>query len=222
MRLKHKKVATLAATLITFGSLAGGANGATTILDIASVTSGDATVFGTLDQLIDQSGLLDQSGLSATYTPGVTDFTSFTSTTTHVNNSPSDAWATSGNSAVLIFDFGSSQTVSEFAFWGDNGSNSSNIDLFTIDISNDPGFAVFTSLGGGNGPLTNSDLVDAAVYDITDGTGRYVRLSANNQGGSFVILGEVAFAGTAIPEPSSALLLGLSALGLVSRRKRTA
>ncbi|MDB4283636.1 discoidin domain-containing protein, partial [Akkermansiaceae bacterium] len=150
----------------------------------------------------------------------VTDFTSFTSTTTHVNNSDPDAWATSGNSAVLIFDFGSSQTVSEFAFWGDNGSNSNNIDLFTIDVSNDPGFAVFTSLGGGNGPLTNSDPVDAAVYDITDGTGRYVRLSANNQGGGFVILGEVAFAGTAIPEPSSSLLLGFGVFGLATLRRR--
>lgn len=33
MKLKHTKVATLAATLITFGSLAGGANGAILIND---------------------------------------------------------------------------------------------------------------------------------------------------------------------------------------------
>ena len=52
MKLKHTKVATLAATLITFGSLAGGANAAVTVTTSGSGSGGDISItFSAVDFL---------------------------------------------------------------------------------------------------------------------------------------------------------------------------
>ena len=217
MKIEHPIGPSLVIAFIAFISLSGETRGAV-MLGISSASSADSTDWGSLDHLI------DQSGLSASYTPGVTDFTSFTSATTHLDSTASISWGTNqgsfGASTSVLFDLGVAQTVTEFAFWGDDGTNTNNIGSFTIDISNDPTFSTFTSLGGGTGPGSNNNPVDAAVFDITDGTGRYVRLNANSYGGPWVLIGEVAFGGgTGVPEPSVGLLSGLAALGLLRRRR---
>lgn len=212
------KSISLAATTITFLGLLPGANAS--IVNVAGVTSGNSTDYG------DLSHIIDQSGLSSTYTSGVTDFSTFTSSVTHVNNSPVNAWATIGSTANIDFDFGAEVNITQFAFWGDNGSNTNNINEFSILISNDRTFATFTDLGTFNGPLPNANPVEAAMFDVTDGLGRYVRLQASNFGGSYVILGEVAFddgAVNAVPVPAAFWLFGSGLLGLVAvaRRKKS-
>ena len=76
--MKHslKSLRRLAVALITFGTLVGNANAASVILGptstAVSITDPGAYAHGQL---------IDQSGLSASYISGVTDFTSFTSST---------------------------------------------------------------------------------------------------------------------------------------------
>lgn len=63
------------------------------------------------------SNITNRSGLSTTYTSGVTDFDSYVSTTTHRSNTGSNIWTFTGRSGVITFNLGASYTLNALALW---------------------------------------------------------------------------------------------------------
>ena len=179
--------------------------------------------------------IIDQSGLSSSYTSGVTDFATFTSSATTNNNNTTHIWSSSsGNTSGNIdFTLGGSYTISSFAVWTILGTSDpvANLSLkdFTLLASDNSSFIGATTLGSFTASKPDSSLtVNAQVFDFTATTASYVRMEiANNYGGNFVRFNEVAFgaqAPAAVPEPSSFVLLGLGGFGLAInayRRRRT-
>lgn len=227
MKLKHKNVATLAATLITFGSLAGGANAALIGISSAGNASERAELISTLSSLghtttstID--GSLDlilsfpSGGISSfggvPYLQ-ISDHGSglISNTTTYIGTSSPNV-TISLTEAHPIFTGVSSSWVSK-GFWN-YGLASSWVGSATA------GTALADANVDGSGAVSNVLAVDGSnniyigwnVYG-SDATSDDIQLLSNAI--EFQATGSVA------PEPSSALLLGFSALGFVSRRKRT-
>lgn len=110
------------------------------------------------------------------------------------------------------------------------------VDSATISISTDGGIA-FTALGTVN--FTQEDITDGNGNNLDiESTGQFRDFSAlipaggfspgvtdvrleltNHGGGNIVAFDEIAFS-SPIPEPSSTMLFGLGALGLLARRRR--
>jgi len=180
----------------------------------------------------------NQSGLSAGYTAGVTDFDYFLSL------SPTHNYVFSGHewfsdipvsAATITYDFGSLMTLSALALWNEDASG---IGLFNLYYSLD-GTNFFTLLSGA-APVNNAYAVNypAEVFSWTAQSMRYVRfeMSGCPQIGTNSIsacaIGEVAFARelteiSPVPEPATmgllaTGLLGLAGVNLVRRRKQVA
>lgn len=177
MKLKHTKLGTFAATLIIFGSLAGGANGATLILD-------------------------DTNGYSVTtvssFTISQPDFELNASSNVVFSNSI----AALGTSTVADF---SSNTFAQIGGGSEPGGNglrgfANNAIAFTIRDN-------------------NAQLYDALITFVRSSDSGNTAGTAPNPDNNAGLVIEITAA--AVPEPSSALLLGLAGLGLVTRRKRT-
>ncbi|MGJ8672100.1 PEP-CTERM sorting domain-containing protein [Rubritalea sp.] len=182
-----KKVATLAATLITIGSLVGGANAAMT-MTINEV--GNDLVFsysGTLDSWTSDS---PSSGTFVQSTPS--NFYSLTG--------DHDDYITSG----IVLDSGNwtSTSLSGGVKSGDN-------------------FGFDGSYWYASGPLytAGTQITGSATYTNTSyaTAGFTIGDSGSFSGGGNTVSFQVA----AVPEPSSALLVGLGALSFVVRRRRT-
>lgn len=199
-----RKAAPLAAALITFGSLAGVAEGAVLTFDEEILNFSD------------YQGFTFSGGFSRLHTPSY-----FTQDTGYVrgNISPDYTAFTAGSGATValveggIFDFDGMHIT---AAW-QNG--------LTVNIE---GFLSGSSLysqqfiiDDDSPTYTNSNFMGIDRLQIstiggldagTPGNGNHVAID------NFTVNSSVA----GVPEPSSALLLGLGALGVVSRRKRTA
>ena len=203
MKLKYTKVATLAATLIIFGSLAGGANAAVIIGVTASTDMGE---FRPISNITNGSGL---TGLQ------------------HLNGDPFIDFATSmwqsaaGNpTGNVTFDLGGSFTVQSTRIWNHNHFLGNSV--MGLDIASSTDGVVFTPIN--SFVLSQGTGVDDYVGEslsLGGVTASHIRfLITSNYGGSVTGLSEVQF--STVPEPSSALLVGLSALGLaVARRRKT-
>lgn len=187
MKHKLKSVRALAVTLITFGSLAGGANAAVTFVDagagdyrIASVTN--INIGGTF------------------------------------------------YNATGVGSFESGQSLSFLSAQAPNTLQAADLLIGLQDIAAQVAVLNITL------PVNNSDTWLLALTDLTGGSGGYdeafIRISSTNPliyagtsfsgnfpGGVFSAQNRV-FTFSAIPEPSSAILLGLGSLGLVTRRRR--
>lgn len=181
--------------------------------------------FGTLAQTY------NQSGLSANYVSGVTDFDSYLT-----GGGPTHTWVFQGNewfsneqlnSASVTYDLGAVLGIDKFALWHEDASGFGLLNLLgSSDGTN------FFSLASGLTPTNTTLNVDyrAQVFGFSASNVRYVRMDMsrcpqeNNSGFTACAIGEVAFrtAGTTVPEPVSASLVALGLLGLsaAARRRR--
>ncbi|MDB4300810.1 PEP-CTERM sorting domain-containing protein [bacterium] len=192
MKLKQTKVATLAATLITFGSLAGGANAALTItnFDLQS-TSISFDISGTIE------GPAPSEGLSYLFFVDA-----------NGNGDYDDAPFQTPTIAQNIAVNGSTPAVS--SMWIENAD----ITEDRITLHNDSLWNVGDVLSGSFSASWASPIDTAPLTN-----GMEVRWGRNK---GTALQGTLQGTASAVPEPSSALLLGLSTLGVVARRKRNA
>jgi hypothetical protein len=195
------------------------------ILEPISVTSPQGSFSNPTFGLVH---MIDESGLTTSYTGGLTDFDSYVPTTLH--NSPG-AGTNSGftNQAggfpqTITFDLGSVFNLSGLGFWGTG--NIGSVTQFQLFADTD---AVFTN--GGTTQLgstfnalpgTGSDL--GQIFNFTAFATEFIHLRVlNTTGGTGLIpgIGEAAFASGAVPEPATAMLLIVALLGLAASRPRT-
>lgn len=173
----------------------------------------------------------NQSGLSAGYTSGVTDFDTFVPGTTHASPLGSNSGFTgqAGLPQQYTFDLGSVFLVDALAFWSvDNSGSVTQFELFS-DSDGDFGNGGLTSLGTFN-PVADAggagSIAASQVFGFGATLTQFFHLEAlNSARGTDVFpgIGEVAFrSADALPEPAtlSIFALGLVGLGLAARRSR--
>lgn len=181
--------------------------------------------------------LLDQSGLSAGYVNGVTDFDAYlasnptalgSSTGTHF---PAGYFALAG--ATVDIDLGGTYTLNRLAMWNDHDYQG--VNGFRVFIDDESSFAGATMIGNfsalyGNNDNTQLDYetgLPHQVFDLLDMSGQYVRVvfdSAHQD--TYINLNELAFdagpGGNRVPEAPALWLAGLGLLSAALVRRRTA
>jgi len=189
MKIKHTKVAALASTLITFGSLTGGAEAAV-IINFEELGGGViATTSGSI--VVPNTFANNFSG-----TVNATDPDTFLYATGSV-----DRYTGGTNPSV-------GPTIQ---------ANTASGSTFGFDVSSFY-VAASTPVGSSYTPNTTWTWTSADLASIGLGSlDSTPTLAFTTSEGD-----TISFTATTVPEPSSAFLLGLGALGLVSRRKRSA
>lgn len=171
--------------------------------------------------------IIDQSGLSAGYTSGVTDFATYVATDpSHTSDSINTQWFSSNGTTIgnVDFDLGSSFTVSQIALWfrAHGARNTAAITNFTLLADDEATFTGATNLGS----FTNASFTDLSVqvYDFADIEAQFIRMeiTGNNGNAGNTAHAEVAFdTVSAVPVPAAVWLMGSALLGLLGLRKKT-
>lgn len=174
--------------------------------------------------------IIDQSGLSAPYVSGVTDFAAYTATTTHNSAGTTNSGFTGAHlpPGQFTFDLGAPTTVDGFAFWDvQNPGSVTAMNLYsdTDAIYGNGGetfIGMFNLTGGGFGSPQPSV---AQVMGLTSNVNsQFFHIDAlGMEGGTSNLypgIGEFAFrqAAAVIPEPGTLTIL--SALGLAGALRR--
>lgn len=189
---------------------------------------------GSFDAPFDLAQIINQSGLSSAYVSGVTDFGSFTASTTHDSLDSANSGFTNQDGSgtfpqQFTFDLGAAQSVNALAFWAvfNNGA----VTMFRLfaDSDGDPLNGTGAQIGGVYNPLANGGATGPAqVFSFAAVATRYVHLYADDTSGGplFPGIGEVAFQigqAQAVPEPASLAIwavIGVAGVWLNRRRER--
>jgi hypothetical protein len=172
-----------------------------------------------------ESKMTNQSGLSANYISGVTDFDTFvTSGVTH-SGGDSNSWLSAPGvySGYLTFDLGATYDISKFVMWNGTSGISASINGFSISTSNVSDFSSYTDVGSFTGHQSH---YGATVYDLLNTNARYVKLTIDGNFGNSCCtgVGDIAFDTqiSAVPEAETAamLLAGLGLIGSIVRRRK--
>ncbi len=181
---------------------------------LASVIVGP--VSGTTDMTEDfpLSHTYDQSGLSANYVSGVTDFDSFVLTTTHISNPYKDFLNENGTLGYIEYDLGGNYDIGSIAFWNFGVNTTFSVTAFDLTGA--------SNLLGTFNPFVQSNPNSAQVFSFGPINVQHFRLdNFSNNGATGLAIGEVAFGSSPVPEPATMILFGIGLLGLagVNRRK---
>jgi hypothetical protein len=186
----------------------------------SGTSSDQAAQFGTAT-----ANVVNQSGLSIPYTPGVTDFDSYLAMgPTHQGGPIANVWLFEGTVANFDMNFGAPVRVDAIAIWNKDDIFGTN--AFRLLAADNPSFTGAVELLSTNlaQQPPNPTPTPFQRFDFATTTDQYFRIAIeSNYGAFFTGLGEVAFAGV-VPEPSSAILAAFGAvIGLAygwSRRRR--
>jgi hypothetical protein len=165
---------------------------------------------------------IDQSGLTVPYVSGVTDFATFATLNPRHGGNNAAIGASDTMPGNVDYDLGATYNVGQLLFWNSRfgGTGVTGIEVST---SSTPDFAaplnvgVFTVLSDGDNSSSGMQ-----VFDLIDSSAQYVRVRVTSIAGGFGFsFGEVAFV-QAVPEPSSAMMIGAVVAAIVARRRRFA
>lgn len=169
------------------------------------------------------ANVIDQSGLSDSYTAGVTDLNAYlASAPTHDFGSLSDVWlsdfAPTGN---FDFDLGGTVTLTSMVLWNDATGSPRRINTITLYADDNASFSSPTVIGlfttNPNNGLASA--VSPDIFNFAAVEASYIRMEITaNNGNLDTRFGEVAFG--VVPEPSAALLAGVGTLFLLKRRRQ--
>ena len=210
------------ALALAAAALAGGNAQAAKIVAPVSVTlnsGGEAGGLFTIDNII------DQSGLSKTYVPGVTEFEDFVASDPTVSPGLGNRWLSNSETrtARFTFDFGEEVTLSKLALWDDLSTTVSFIRMSTPELGNFRDLDVTDVL---------QTLAHGEVFTFKPFTTRYLTFEVtgcnvlgSEQNWTGCGLNEVVFAEGAmgaVPEPATwaMMIMGFGAGGAVLRRRR--
>lgn len=218
-----QSISTLAATIITFGSLAGGVSAAVVIPVGVQQNIPISTVTGTWGWTLIYQGTYNTFDVPiASLFAGVTvgDYVMYAARET---GSPTiTLLAAAQESDIRTITSGNSTTTSNGAEWYYNAMSigfaglGSTITQSTADTSNtNPELRLSWHTGGGVSGF-GGQLDGVAPLDM-DGGWRAGATTSLNGSSSWERL---VFVATPVPEPSSALLLGLGTLAVSARRRR--
>jgi PEP-CTERM motif len=186
------------------------------------------------------NNIINQSGLSSTYTSGVTDFDTYTATATHsfgstFNTKYGQSTTNIVNTPVLFtFDLGQVSTIDALAYWISDTSTGPGFPDQDVQ-----GFQLFagtddtgTLLGTYNATQGNfNNVSNAQIFNFTATSTQFITLKATSvflPGGDGIanpIIGEIAFRQQEVPPstPEPGTILGLvtvGSLGALSRKRK--
>lgn len=196
-----------------------------TTVNAGTIVSGGSVISSTMGEYPGPyvyNQMLNQSGLSSNYVSGVTDFATFTGSGVSHNGGDSNSWLSSPGvySGFVTFDLGSIFNIQRFVMWNGTSGIDASPNGFSLETSMFSDFSVSSLVGNFIGHQSN---YDATVYDLTDSTARYVRLTIDGNFGNSCCtgIGDLAFDVNDVPEPGNLALLGIGFAGLAySRRKK--
>lgn len=215
--LEHRYVPAAAAFFTT--ALACAAASAGVVIGPVSISSPQGD-FGGSTPLIN---IINQSSLSAAYTSGVTDFSTYTAATTAGGLTGAGFTATSTNGPQQFsFDLGAVYAIDAIGLWQSGSAGAvTQFELYADDDSNFANGGLTSILG-----LTNlgQGTANAQVFNFASAQTRYVHFSglASLAPPDFYGMNEIIFSGSRaalVPEPGTLALAGLGLLMLARRRR---
>lgn len=210
---KMKKIVCL------FACLFAGSVNAVPIHQAVSVSASEGD-FGGAFSLVN---MINQSGLSAGYTSGVSNFATFAGGTTHDGGGAINSGFSVGPFGQFSYDLGSALSLDGIAFW--ETQNSGSVLGFNLyaDTNQNFGDGVGSLLGSFVATAGGTAISSAQTFGFSAVSTQFLHIDIlTTDGGSQPGIGEIAFRGTStVPEPTSLALLclGLASFGL-KRKKR--
>lgn len=178
----------------------------------------------TAEELTPISQTIDQSGLTASYVSGVTDFDTYVAATGHGNGNLNSWLSDLIFPKLVTFDLGSPFAIDGFALWQ------------TFPETTLKDFELFSDTDGdfGNGGTTSLGLFTAADFENTEAgvlgqsfgfsatTTQFAHMSiTSGHGGIDMRVGEFAFrAVSEVPVPAAVWLFGSGLIGLIGTARR--
>jgi len=166
------------------------------------------------------------SGFSASVTSGTTTITEALTLTT---NSIARFQVSDATGATVSYNFSSVDNVDGFLFWNYYETNqqsdsvrSRGLDSATVTVNHNGGSTAFnlTSFAEEAANPTGADAEQISFGSTFDGVTSIEFTNIVDTDASGFVGWSGFMATTAVPEPSSTLLLGLGSLGLIMRRRR--
>lgn len=167
--------------------------------------------------------MINQSGLSAGYTSGVSDFATVAGGTNHNGGNALNSGFSVGPFGQFSYDLGSVLSLDGLAFW--ETQNSGSVLEFNLyaDTNQNFGDGVGAFLGSFLATASGLTTSSAQTFGFSAVSTQFLHIDIiTTDGGASPGIGEIAFRGAmVVPEPSLLALLGLgfACLSLTRRKK---